>query len=163
MPLASIQLVLTRGKSLTEERAQALAQELTEARRAIERLDVQLRAEAAKTAQSLEQEGERTAALAQEAAAARQELTASTAQHRQALDEERARSAALARELAMAQREIETQLAVLRKAGDEAVPLKQAADSATADVPLFGKSATRPMHWHGTLNHLARYASARGE
>jgi flagellar biosynthesis GTPase FlhF len=139
-------------QSLTEERAQALAQELTEARRAIERLDVQLRAEAAKTAQSLEQERERTAVLAQEAAAARQELTASTAQHRQALDEERARRAALASELAAAQREIETQLAVLRKAGDEAVPLKQAADSAMADVPLFGKSATRPMHWHGTLN-----------
>jgi hypothetical protein len=48
-----------------------LAQELTEARRAIERLDVQLRAEAAKTAQSLEQERERTAALAQEATAGR--------------------------------------------------------------------------------------------
>jgi hypothetical protein len=119
-------------QSLTAERAQALAQELTEARRAIERLDVQLRAEAAKTAQSLEQQGERTAVLAQEAAAARQELTASTAQHRQALDEERARRAALASELATAQREIETQAALSRKASDETGQLKQAEAEASA-------------------------------
>ena len=106
--------------------AQALAQELTEARRAIEGLDVQLRAEAAKSAQSLEQEREKTAALAQEAAAARQELTTSTAKYHQALDEESARSAALASELATAQREIETQAAQLRKASEETGQLKQA-------------------------------------
>jgi hypothetical protein len=121
-------------QSPTEERAQALAQELTEARRAIKGLDVQPRAEAAKTAQSLGQERQKTTALAQEVAAARQELTASTAQHRQALEEERARSAALASELATAQREIETQAAQLRKAGDEAGQLKQAAEGAMAEL-----------------------------
>ena len=76
-------------QSLTEERAQA-AQKLTEARRAIEGLE-QLRAEAAKSLQSLEQERDKTAALTQEAAAARGELTGSIVQHRHALEEERAR------------------------------------------------------------------------
>jgi hypothetical protein len=111
-------------QSLKEERAEAMAQEPTETPRAIEGLDVPLQMEAAKSARSLEQERDKTTALA-EAAAARQELTAGTAQHRQALDEERARSAALASELATAQREIETQAAQLRKAGDEAVQIKQ--------------------------------------
>jgi hypothetical protein len=115
-------------QSLTEERAQALAQELTEG------LDVQLRAEAAKSAQSLGQERQKTAALAQEAAAAQQELTTSTAKHRQALDEERARSAALASELATAQREIETQAAQLRKASEETGQLKQAEAAKSAQL-----------------------------
>ena len=61
---------------LTEERAQALAQELTEAGRA--ELE-QLRAEAAKSVQSLEQERDKTAAVAQEAAAA---ATRSDGEHR---------------------------------------------------------------------------------
>jgi hypothetical protein len=113
-------------QSFKEERAEAMAQEPTEARPAIEGLDVQLRAEAAKSAQSLAQEHEKTAALAQEAAAAQQELTASAAQHRQALGEERARGASLASELATARREIETQVALLRKADDETEQLKQA-------------------------------------
>ena len=107
---------------LTEERAQALAQELTEAGRA--ELE-QLRAEAAKSVQSLEQERDKTAAVAQEAAAARRDLTGSIVQHRQALKEERARGAALASELAQARRDVETQIALLRKAGDEAVDVKQ--------------------------------------
>ena len=77
-------------------------------------------------AQSLEQERQKTTALAQEAAAARQELTATTTQHRQALDEERARSAALASELATAQRENEMQTALLRKASKETEQLRQA-------------------------------------
>jgi hypothetical protein len=64
---------------LTEERAQALAQELTEAGRA--ELE-QLRAEAAKSVQSLEQERDKTAAVAQEAAAVRRDLTGSIVQHR---------------------------------------------------------------------------------
>jgi hypothetical protein len=70
----------------------------------------------------------------QDATAARQELTASTVQHRQELEEERARGAALASELAMARREIETQVTLLHKAGDEAVQLKQAAESAMAEL-----------------------------
>ena len=74
------------------------------------------------------------AALAQDAAAARQELTASAAKHRQALDEERARSAALTGELATAKRENETQTAQLRKASEEMGQLKQATERAMADL-----------------------------
>jgi hypothetical protein len=102
-----------------KEHAEAFAQELTEARRALQDLNVQLRAEAAKSAQSLGQERLKTATLAQEVAAARQELTATTAQHRQAFDQESARSVALASELATAQLAIEAQAALLRKVGDE--------------------------------------------
>jgi hypothetical protein len=109
-------------QSPTEEAAQALAQELIEARRAEFE---QLRAEAAKSAQSLEQERDKTAAVAQEAAAVRRDLTGSIVQHGQTLEEERARGAALASELAQARREVETQIALLRKAGDEAVDVKQ--------------------------------------
>jgi hypothetical protein len=108
-----------------EQRPEVLANELAEARRAIDGLNLQLQAEATKTAQLLGQEREKTAALVQEATAARQELTASTVQHRHALEEERARGAALASELAMARREVETQMALLRKAGDEAVDVEQ--------------------------------------
>src|SRR5258708_7466111 len=117
-----------------EQSREVLANELAEARRAIDGLNLKLRAEAAKTAQSLGQEREKTAALVQDVTAARQELTASTVQHRHALEEERARGAALASELAMARREIETQVALLRKAGDEAVQFKQAAESAMAEL-----------------------------
>ncbi|KRQ93943.1 hypothetical protein CQ10_34915 [Bradyrhizobium valentinum] len=52
---------------------------------------------------SICQEREKTVALAQGTAAARQELTTSTAKYHLALDEKRARSAALTRELATAQ------------------------------------------------------------
>jgi hypothetical protein len=114
------------------QRPEILANELAEARRAIDGLNLQLQAGATKTAQLLGQE--KTAALAQEATAAQQELTASTVQHRHALEEERARSAALTSELAMARREIETQVALLRKAGDEAVQLKQAAERSMAEL-----------------------------
>ena len=79
-----------------EQRSEGSANELADARRTIDGLNLQLRTEAAKTAELLGQEREKTAALMREAAAARQELTASTAQHGQALEEERTRSAALA-------------------------------------------------------------------
>jgi hypothetical protein len=127
-----------------DQRPEALANELAEARGAINGLNLQLEAAAANSAQLLGQERDKAAALLQDAAAALQEQAASTVQHRQALDEERARSAALASELAMARREIETQAASLRKAGDEAkqfkqadeeaVQLKQAAESAMAEL-----------------------------
>jgi hypothetical protein len=111
-----------------------LANELAEARRAINWLNLQLRAGAANSAQLLEQERDKTAALMRDATAARQELTASTEQHRRALEEERARSDALASELATARRVIETQGALLLKADDEAVQLKQAAQNAMAEL-----------------------------
>jgi hypothetical protein len=115
-------------------RPAVLANELAEPRRAVDGLNLQLRAGATNTAQLLGQEREKTAALVQEANAAQQELTASTVQHRHALEEERVRSAALTSELAMARREIETQVALLRKAGDEAVQLKQAAQRSMAEL-----------------------------
>ena len=120
-------------QSLKEDRAEGWAQEPTEARRAIEGLDEQVRAESAQSAGSLEDEREKTAALAREATV-RQELTASTAQHRHAIDEERARSAALASELAGTQREIETRAAQSQKAADEAVQQKQAAETTVAEL-----------------------------
>jgi hypothetical protein len=72
-----------------------------------------------------EQERQKTAALVQELAAARQELNTSTAAYGQTLDEGRARSTALASELATAQRENEMQAAQLRKASEETEQLKQ--------------------------------------
>jgi hypothetical protein len=110
-----------------EKRAEALANELAEARRTIDGLNLQLRTEAATTAQLLGQEREKTAALVEEVTAARQELAASTGQHGRALEEERARSVALASELAMARREIETNVALLKKAGDDAAREKRTA------------------------------------
>ncbi|XIA66247.1 hypothetical protein ACFIOY_09475 [Bradyrhizobium sp. TZ2] len=79
----------------------------------------------------IEQEQQKITVLAQEVAAARQELAESKTQHRQALDEERARRAALWSDLAAAQREIETQ-AAQRKANHETEQLKQA--SAMAEL-----------------------------
>jgi hypothetical protein len=116
-----------------EQRPEVLANELAEARRTIDGLNLQLRTEAAKTAQLLGQEREKTAALVQDATAARQDLTASMVQHRHALEEERARGAALAIELAMAQRDIEMQ-ALSSKTEDEVAQLKQAAGSAKAEL-----------------------------
>ena len=117
-----------------EQRAEALATELAEARRTIDRLNLQLRVGAANSAQSLEQEREKTTALAQDAADARQELTASTAQDRRALEEERARGAALASELAKARREVEANVALLNKARDDAAQFKQTAERMTAEL-----------------------------
>jgi hypothetical protein len=117
-----------------EQRSEVLANELAEARSAIDELNLKLQAEAARSAQSLEQERERTVALAQDVAAARQELTAGTVLHRRALEEERARSAALASELVTTRREIETQVALLNKARDDAAQFKQAGEKTTAEL-----------------------------
>jgi hypothetical protein len=67
-----------RQSSEKEQRAEVLANDLAEARGAIDGLNLQLRAEAAQTAQLLGQEREKTATLMQDATAARRELTAST-------------------------------------------------------------------------------------
>jgi hypothetical protein len=115
-----------RQSSEKEPPREAVMDDLSEARRAIEGLNVQLKAEAANHAQLLDQERQKAAALAQEAAAARQALTTSTQEHRQPLDEERAHSAALASELAAARLEIEAQAEQLRKANEETGQLKQA-------------------------------------
>jgi hypothetical protein len=118
-------------------RSAALASELAAAQRAIEMQASQFRkasdetAEAAKSAQLIEQEHEKAVARAQEAGATQQQLAA---QHRQALDEERARSNALARELATARREIEAQAARLREATDETEQLKQVEAAKSAQL-----------------------------
>lgn len=102
-----------------EQHPEDLAHEAAEARHTADGLNLRLETQDTKSAQLLGQERERTNALAQEAAAVRQELTASTAQYRHAIEGERARNAALAIELAMARREIETQAALLRKADEK--------------------------------------------
>src|SRR6185436_12225494 len=81
------------GQSLEKEpRPEILANEAAEARNAIDGSNLQLRTPSAvKSAQSLEQEREKTTGLALEATAARQEQPASTEQQRQALQEECAR------------------------------------------------------------------------
>jgi DNA repair exonuclease SbcCD ATPase subunit len=103
-------------------------------RKAGEEIGQLQQAAAAGSAQSVEQEQQKTVALAQEAEAALQALTASAAKHRQALDEERARSAALTDELATAKRENEMQTAQLRKASEEIGQLKQASERVMADL-----------------------------
>lgn len=117
-----------------EQHPENLAHEAAEARHTTDGLNLRLETQDTKTAQLLGQERERTTALAQEAAAVRQELTASTAQYRRAIEGERARNAALAIELAMARREIETQAALLRKADDKAAQPKQITESLTVEL-----------------------------
>lgn len=84
--------------------------------------------------QDLHRERGKSAALAEDVAAARQELTANAAKHRQALDEERTRSAALMAELAAARHENETQTAQLRKNDEEKAQLTQATERTVADL-----------------------------
>ena len=139
-----------------EQRSEVLANELADARRTIDGLNLRLRTEAAKTAELLGQEREKAAALMREAADARQELTASTAQHGQALEEERTRSAALASEVTEARAKVETQAALLRKAGEDSVQPKQAAESVIQGQTLEEERARSAA--------LAReLAKARGE
>ncbi|MGE7472443.1 hypothetical protein ACQKLX_23610 [Bosea sp. NPDC003192] len=133
-------------QALEEERAQraALVTELATARREIEAQAAQLRraseeagqlrqAEAARTAQGLDLERQKAAALAQ-VAALRQEQAAGTVQYRQAIEQERAQRAALAGELSAAQREAEAQLAQLQTARGEAEKFKQASESTISDL-----------------------------
>ena len=130
-----------------DDRVQALAQELTEARRTIEGLEAQLRAEAAKSALLVEEERRKSATLAKDAAAAREELTTATAKHRQALAEEREGRASLlataavkhrqelneerehrsklVSEIAAVRREIEAQATKFRTASEETGRLKE--------------------------------------
>ena len=104
-----------------EHRTEVLANELAQARRAINRLNLQLRAGAANSAELLGQEREKATALAQEAAAARQEL-----------EEERARGTALASELATAR--LETERVLPNKARDDAAQFSQTPETTTAEL-----------------------------
>ena len=116
--------VLEARQSLeSKERSDPLVNELAEARRTIDAINLQLRAKTARV-QSLKQDREEAAAFAQTAATAREELTANAEQYRGALDKEQARTAALASELATARRENEMQAAQLRTASEEIRQLK---------------------------------------
>src|SRR5204862_984705 len=69
-----------------------------------------------------------------EAAQVKQAAESATAELRQSLQKEHDRAEALSAELAKAQRNTETQLALSSKAGEEAAQVKQAAESATAEL-----------------------------
>jgi BA14K-like protein len=64
----------------------------------------------------------------------KQAAETATADLRQSLQQEHDRAEALATELAQARRDVETQVALSSKRGDEAAQLKQAAESATAEL-----------------------------
>ena len=123
----------TGQSSRKEPRPEIVAKQAAAARNADDQSKPQLRSPAANAIQSHEQDREKTAALALEAAAARQEQAASTEQQRHLLQEERARAAALASELAAARHEIEANAAQLAKARDDAAQFKQTAEGATAE------------------------------
>src|SRR6202043_3533644 len=105
--------------------------------------------------QSLQREHDRAEALATELAKARRDLEtqvalsrkkgeepaqfkraaeSAAAELRQSLQREHDRAEALVAELAKARRDLETQVALSSKKGDEAAQLKQAAESATAEL-----------------------------
>ena len=69
-----------------------------------------------------------------EAAQLKQAVDSATAELRQSLQQEHDRAEALATELAKARRDLETQVALSSKKGNEAAQLKQAAESATAEL-----------------------------
>ena len=129
------QVVKQAGQPSENKQGQeVLAKELADARRAVDELNLKLRAEAATAAQSLGQEHEKTAALMQDVDAARKALTTSTAQHRQALEEERARSSRLASDLTSARRDLETRIPLLDNTVDELAQLRKAAEARTAEL-----------------------------
>jgi hypothetical protein len=127
-------LVKQAGQPSENEQSQVLAKELADARRAVDELNLKLRAEAATAAQFLGQEREKTFALMQDVDAAREALTASTAQHREALEEERARSSRLASELTSARGDLETKVALSNNTVDELAQLRKAAETRTAEL-----------------------------
>jgi hypothetical protein len=137
----AVQITKTMAPEATQllekegRRAHVSENELVEFRRSMDGRNLELQAAAAAAAQSLERDrGQENAALVQALAAVRQELTANEEKYGRALAEERGRGAALASELATARRDLETQGALSSKTGDEAAQLKQAAETATAEL-----------------------------
>ena len=126
--------VQARGKSDGSEQTVAWgAVQTTGVSQATETLEKERR-DAAATAPQRELDREKTSALLQDLAAARQELTANEVQYRKALAEERDHSATLASELATAQRNVETQVVRSNKTANEATELKKAADTAASEL-----------------------------
>jgi hypothetical protein len=127
------------------DRAEALATELAQARRDLE-TQVALSSKKGDEAAQFKQAAESaTAELRQSLQrkldwlrdldeAAQLKQAAATAELRQSLQREHDRAEALVTELAQARRDLETQVALSSKKGDEAAQLKQAAESATAEL-----------------------------
>src|SRR6202163_780611 len=127
------------------DRAEALATELAKARRDLE-TQVALSSKKGDEAAQFKQAAESaTAELRQSLQreldwlrdldeAAQLKQAAATAELRQSLQQEHDRAEALATELAKARQDLDTQVALSSKKGDEAAQLKQAAESATAEL-----------------------------
>jgi BA14K-like protein len=121
------ELAAARTETETKAVQSKAGDEATHQKQMAERVIAELR-------QSLQQERDKAVAIAQDAAAARQELTESAEQHRRELEEARALPAALASELVAVRSESENQAAQARKAGDEATQQKQATDSLITEL-----------------------------
>jgi len=144
--------------SVSSERHNALANELAEARRSLDAINLQLRLETAKAQsfeQQLQREQERTAALTSELAEVRRDFDtrmtssskaseeavqsarmqeAMTAALQRSFEEERSRSAALASELATARRDLGTRAASSSNAVDELAQLRKTTEGTTAEL-----------------------------
>ena len=144
--------------SVSSERHNALANELAEARRSLDAINLQLRLEAAKAQsfeQQLQREQERTAALTSELAEVRRDFDtrmtssskaseeavqsarmqeAMTAALQRSFEEERSRSAALASELATARRDLGTRAVSSSNAVDELAQLRKTTEGTTAEL-----------------------------
>ena len=144
--------------SVSSERHNALANELAEARRSLDAINLQLRLETAKAQsfeQQLQREQERTAALTSELAEVRRDFDtrmtssskaseeavqsarmqeAMTAALQRSFEEERSRSAALASELATARRDLGTRAASSSNAVDELAQLRKTTEATTAEL-----------------------------
>ena len=144
--------------SVSSERHNALANELAEARRSLDAINLQLRLETAKAQsfeQQLQREQERTAALTSELAEVRRDFDtrmtssskaseeavqsarmqeAMTAALQRSFEEERSRSAALASELATARRDLGTRAVSSSNAVDELAQLRKTTEGTTAEL-----------------------------
>jgi len=117
--VAASAIELRQSLQNERDRAEALASELTVARRDVETQKALASGSADETAQFM-QAGESV-----------------TAELRQSLQNERDRADALDRELAMARRHVETHVALAGMAEDEAAQVKRASESAAAELRQF--------------------------
>lgn len=127
------------AQSLEKERRRAatLANELSEARRSIDTRDLKLRELVSELATARREIGAYAALSSKagdEAVQLKQAMESAAEKSQQSLQKERSRAEALERDLELARREIETYAALSSKAADEAVQLKQAAESTTAEM-----------------------------
>lgn len=131
--LRKLSLLVGLPQSPESKKAEAAVAELAEARRTIDAINLQLRSDTARL-QSIEQEREKAAALAQTATAARDELVATAEKLRAALDKEQVRTAALASELATARRDYEAKLASSSEAAEKAAQLGRTNEAAVGEL-----------------------------